>query len=253
MYKKEKRGQITIFIILAILIVVLVILFVFVIPKAKMTTTFNDKNPQAFIQTCLEDKIETTAETIALQGGSLAPEHYFTFNEIDIGYLCYTNENYKTCVIQKPLLKQNIESEIEDEIKEDVVNCFNALRESYERKNYDAQMEVGTTTIELLPKRIVVSFDYALTVSKGQTDRYDDFSVILNNNLYELIGITNSIVQWESTVGDADPRIYMTLYPDLRVDKNNRDDGTTIYVLTDKNTENKFQFASRSLVFPPGY
>jgi len=45
----------------------------------------------------------------------------------------------------------------------------------------------------------------------------------------------------------------MTYYSDLRVDKNLRDDGTKIYIITDRNTGNKFQFASRSLVFPPGF
>lgn len=253
MYKKEKRGQITLFIILAILIVGLVLLFLFVIPGIGTSTTFDEKNPQAFIQTCLEDVLEETSETISLQGGSLVPEHYFTYNDINIQYLCYTNENYKTCVIQKPLLQQNIEIEIKEEIEENVVGCFNALEESFESKNYDVQLETGKTTVELLPKRIAVSFDYVLTVSKGQTDRYDDFSVVLNNNLYELLGIANSIVKWESTVGDANPRAYMTLYPDLKVNKNVRDDGTKIYVLTDKNTGGEFQFASRSLVFPPGY
>ena len=226
------------------------VLFFFVIPKAEITVVFDEKNPNAFMQTCLEDKIEDTAETVSLQGGSLTPEHYFTYNNINIEYLCYTNENYETCVIQQPLLKQNIESEIENEIKEDVVDCFNALKQSYEEKNYNVGMEIGKTTLEFLPKRVVASFDYILTVSKRQTDRYDDFSVILNNNLYELISIANSIVEWEVTLGDVDPRTYMALYPDLRVEKNLRDDGTKIYVLTDKNTGNKFQFASRSLVFP---
>ena len=251
--KRKNKGQVTIFIIIAILIVGLAILFYFIIPGVEVTTVFDEKNPNAFIQTCLEDKIIDTIEIVSLQGGSIIPEHYFTYNNINIEYLCYTNENYETCVIQRPLLKQHIESGIENEIREDVINCFNALKESYEEKNYNVEMGVGRTSIELLPKRVVASFDYTLTVSKDQTDRYDSFSVILNNNLYELISIANSITEWETIVGDVDPRTYMALYPDLRVEKNLRDDGTKIYVLTDKKTGSKFQFASRSLVFPPGH
>lgn len=254
MYRYEKRGQVTIFIIIAIVVVAVAALIYFLVPKAETTTkTFDEKNPNAFIQFCLEDKIKDTAETVSLQGGDITPEHYFTYNNINIQYLCYTNENYETCVVQQPLLKQNIESEIENEIVEDVVSCFNSLKQSYEEKNYNVEIETGKTTIELLPKRIVTSFDYVVTVSKSQTDRYNDFSVILNNNLYELISIANSITEWEATVGDIDPRTYMALYPDLKVEKNLRDDGTKIYILTDKNTESKFQFASRSLVFPPGH
>ncbi len=251
---KKNKGQVTIFIIIAILIVGVAVLIYFLIPKAEVTTVFDEKNPNAFIQTCLEDKIIDTIEIVSLQGGSIVPEHYFTYNNINIEYLCYTNQNYKTCVVQRPLLKQHTESEIENEIREDVRTCFNALEESYKEKNYNVEMkQLERTSVELLPKRIVTSFYYVLTVSKAQTDRYDSFNVVLNNNLYELISIANSIIEWEATLGEADPRIYMTFYPDLKVEKNPRDDGTNIYVLTDRNTGNKFQFASRSLVFPPGH
>jgi hypothetical protein len=261
MYRNEKRGeskiknkgQVTIFIIIAVLIVGLAVLFLFIIPRTGVTTVFDEKNPNAFIQTCLEDKIKDTVELISLQGGSIAPEHYFTYNNINIEYLCYINENYETCVVQRPLLKEHIESEIENEIIEDVIICFNSLKESYEEKSYNVDLESGITNVELLPKRVVASFDYVLTVSKTQTDRYDSFSVVLNNNLYELISIANSIIEWETTLGDIDPRTYMALYSDLKVEKNLRDDGTKIYVLTNRDTENKFQFASRSLVFPAGH
>ena len=250
---KRNKGQVTIFIIIAIIIVGLAVLFFFIIPRAEITTVFDEKNPNAFIQACLEDKIKDTIEIISLQGGSIAPEHYFTYNDINIEYLCYTNENLELCVVQRQFLKQHIESEIKNEIIDEVVACFNALKESYEEKNYNVNMGSGITRIELLPKRIVASFDYVLTVSKTQTDRYDSFSVVLNNNLYELTSIANSIIEWEATLGDVDPRTYMTFYPDLKVEKNLRDDGTKIYVLTDRNIGNKFQFASRSLVFPPGH
>jgi len=253
MRKGEKRGQVTIFIIIAIVIVALAVLFYFLLPQIETTTGFDEQNPGAFIQTCIEDKINDAVETVSLQGGSINPEHYFTYNNVKIEYLCYTNENYKTCVVQQPLLKQHIESEIKDEIQPDVVNCFNVLKDSYERRNYNVQMEPGVTTVELLPKRVVTNFNYIVTVSKGETKRYDSFNVILNNNLYEFVVIANSIIEWETSLGKADPRTYMTYYPDLKVELNLRDDGTRIYVLTDRNTGNKFQFASRSLVFPPGF
>ena len=42
-------------------------------------------------------------------------------------------------------------------------------------------------------------------------------------------------------------------YPDLIIDMIRRGDGTKVYIITDKVTEDKYQFASKSLVWPSGY
>ena len=107
--------------------------------------------------------------------------------------------------------------------------------------------------IELLPKRIVGIFNYSLILTKGSTERYDSFSVVLNNNLYELVSIASSILNWEARYGKAESTIYMNYYHDLKVEPKLQSDGTTIYILTDRNNGNKFQFASRSVAWPPGY
>jgi hypothetical protein len=168
--------------------------------------------------------------------------------------LCYTNEYYKTCVMQQPMLKDHIESEIKNEIKGQVTACFNSMRESYQKKGYDVAMKEGGTTIELLPERIASTFNYSLTLTKGEdTQKYNSFSVVLNNNLYELISIANSILNWEASYGDAETTTYMNYYRDLKVEKKKQEDGTKIYILTDRNTEDKFQFATRSVAWPPGY
>lgn len=245
---KNQRGQVTIFIIIAILVVAIGVLIYMFFPQIRTGITGETKNPEVFIQTCLEDEIKDAVERLSLRGGSIEPEHYFTYNNINIEYLCYTNENLALCVVQQPLLKQHIESEIEDEIAEEVRNCFSQLEENYENRGFNVNLEQGRTTVELLPKRIVTNFDYVLTLTKAETETHDTFRIVLNNNLYELISIAKSIIEWETTLGEADPRLYMTYYPDLKVEKNPRDDGTNIYIITDRNTEDKFQFASRSLV-----
>lgn len=248
----KKRGQVTIFIIVAIVIIGIAVLLYLLTSGAGVTTTaeFDVKNPTVFIQSCLEDDVEDSVETISLQGGSIEPEHYFLYQGDKIEYLCYTEEYYVTCGVQQPLLKAHVEDEIENEISGEVVDCFNQLKDNYERKGYDVQLETGVAKVELLPRRIVVTFGYDLTVSKAETERYNSFNVILNNNLYELVSIASSIVEWESTYGDAETTIYMAYYPDLKVEKKKQGDGSTIYILTDRDSENKFQFASRSVAWP---
>jgi cell division protein YceG involved in septum cleavage len=253
-FMKNKRGQITIFIIIAVVIVVAGILIYTFYPEIQASLGLGVKNPQSFIQSCIEEEIEENVEKLSLQGGSLDPTHYIMYNNNKIEYICYTGEYYKTCVVQQPMLKEHVESEIKNEIDKGVDACFDSMEESYQKKGYDVNLKKGSKDIELLPKRIVATFDYSLTLTKGEdSEKHDSFRVVMNNNLYELISIANSILEWEATYGDAETTIYMNYYHDLKVEKKKQSDGTTIYIITDRNTGNKFQFASRSVAWPPGY
>ena len=115
-------------------------------------------------------------------------------------------------------------------------------------------MQTGETNIELLPKRIIGNFNYSLTMTKGgESTNYEKFDVIVHNNLYELLSIANSIIEWEARFGDVETTTYMAYYRDLKVEKKKQTEGSTIYILTDTNDDNQFQFASRSVAWPPGY
>jgi len=61
-----------------------------------------------------------------------------------------------------------------------------------------------------------------------------------------------SIIEYESTFGDSETGLYISYYPNLKIDKTRRDDGSTIYQLSDVTTEDTFAFATRSLVWPQG-
>ena len=248
----SKRAQVTIFIIIAIVIVVGGVLIYAFFPQIKSTLGGEVKNPQTFILECVEDEIEDAVEKISLQGGSIEPEHYILYNDEKIEYLCYTEENFKLCMIQRPLLKRHIEREIKNEIDDTVRDCFNSLKKSYVKRGYSVDLKEGPTKVELLPNRIVSTFNYSLTLTKEDSERYDSFSVVVNNNLYELISIANNILKWEATLGDAEPTMYMAIYSYLKIEKPLPED-TKIYILTNKKSGEKFQFASRSLVSSKGY
>ena len=253
MNMNKKRGQVTIFIIVAIAIVVLGILLYIFYPQIQTTLGFAEENPPEFIQNCIEEEIKNSVSKLSLQGGSLSPEHYIIYNSEKIEYLCYTSEYYKTCVMQQPMLKEHIESEIKDEIKNTVKECFNDLEESYRKKGYTVKLERGETDVELFPEKIITTFDYPLTLTKGDSKNYNSFRIVVDNNLYELVSVANSILNWEARYGDAETTVYMNYYHDLKVEKKKQSDGSTVYILTDRNTEDKFQFASRSVAWPPGY
>jgi hypothetical protein len=248
----NKKGQVTIFIIIAILVVALGVLIYMFYPKIISRTTTETTNPSTFIQECMQDKIQNTVDTLSLQGGSVNPTFYYTYGKDNIEYLCYTNQYYRPCVVQQPMLIQHIQSEIQKEIKNDTISCFDSMKKSYENKGYQVDMKSGNTTVELLPEKIVTTFGYELVLTKGEAAKYQDFKITLDNNLYELAGIANSIINWETQYGDAEVTTYMNYYHNLKVEKQKQLDETTIYILTNRDNGNKFQFASRSYPFPPG-
>jgi hypothetical protein len=253
MLKRGKKGQVTIFIILAIVIVALAVLIYVFFPQIKTTIGISTENPEVYLQTCIEDKLETTIEKISLQGGSVSPTNYIAYQNSNIEYLCYINEYYEPCVMQQPFLQTHIESEIRTEIVQDVRNCFDSMRQDFEEKGYGFNLRTGTINVELLPERVIVNVGHILTLTKDSSDTYETFRIVSYNNLYELVSITNSILNWETNFGSAETTTYMDYYPHLKVEKKNQQDGSTIYIITDRNKGDFFQFASRSYAWPPGY
>jgi len=249
----NKKGQVTIFIIIALVIVILAVLAYLFVPRIIKSIRGLEENPNQFIQGCLQEEFETIVEKISLQGGSLNPEHYYMYNDSSIEYLCYTNQYYLTCVVQQPLLKQHIENEIAIALKDKIDSCFESLDEEFTSQGYEVSLTKGTYDIELLPKRIIVKTNSNLALNKEATERFVAMQIIFNNNLYELTSIANSIINSEATIGSAETTVYMTYYKDLKVEKYKQGDGSTIYILTDRNTEDKFQFASRSVAWPSVY
>jgi hypothetical protein len=250
----NKRGQVTIFIIIGIIIVALGFLIYSFYPQIKTTLGGEEKNPSSYIQSCIESDIKDAVTKLSNQGGSLNPDSYLMYNNSKIQYLCYTNQYYLPCIVQQPMLKQHIESEIKNQIDKNVDACFGSMKDSYAKKGYTVDLKTGDKRVELLPQRVVATFNYSLTLTKGSdSQKYDSFAVVLNNNLYELTSIANSIIEWNTLYGETEITTYMTYYPELKVEEKLRGNDGKIYILTDRNTGNKFQFATRSQMWPPGY
>ena len=249
----NRSGQVTIFIIIGVIIIALAVLIYAFYPQIKSTLGFESKNPSEFIQSCLEDEIKNTVGELSLRGGSLEPDFYYLYNNEKVEYLCYTNEDYKTCVMQQPMLKEHIEEEIENQISGKATECFNSMKESYANRGYAVNLRTGKMKVELLPKKVVANFDYSMTLTKGSAENYEKFRVVLNNNLYELVSIATSILNWEAHYGDAETTTYMNYYHDLKVEKLKQSDGTKIYILSDRDSKDKFQFATRSVAWPAGF
>lgn len=248
-----KKGQVTIFVILGILIVIAGLLIYFFMPNIKSTFTGLETNPETYLQNCIEDDLLDSTLTLAKQGGEFDPQKYYLFEDTKVNYLCYTSNYYDLCVVQQPFLREHFQEELTQAIQPTVDSCFEELKEDYSNRNYDVQMTKGDIQVKILPQRIDLEINNSLSLSKKEVLNYDSFNVVLNNNLYQVLAIMESIVEHESVLGQAETTDFMTLYRNMKVEKLKQTEGTKIYKITDRTTEDVYMFASRSQVFPPGY
>src|SRR3989344_233217 len=262
LFNKNKKAQLAIFVVIAVVIAVAgVLIFLFypqILPGASPPARV--ENPAGILQSCLEENLTEIVEKISSQGGDLDPKHYILYKGEKLKYLCYTSQYYVPCVVQEPLIFNHVTSEIKNGISGKVTECFDEMQNFYEEEGYTYDLDAdlrnieGAMNLELLPKKVVLTLNTLLTVSKGEEpQRFEKFVILLDNNLYELLSIATSIISFEVSIGDAETTDYMNIYHDLKVEKIVQGEGSTIYILTDRNTGNKFQFASRSIALPPGY
>jgi len=254
---ENKRGQVTIFIIIAILIIGIAVLIYFLFPKIRSNVGIKTSSPSEYIDMCMKEKIEETIETISLHGGSFEPDEAssYLYKGDYVKYLCYSNEYWTPCITQEPFLKEYVKKEIKNEIQEDVNSCFESMVESYRNNGYEVNLKNTQTNslVEILPERIVVNFENKLTLTKGESETYDSFYIRLDNNLYELLDIAKNIISWEIDTGDSVTEAYMSYDPYIKVEKKRKSDETKIYIITDRKTNDFFQFTVRSWALPPGY
>lgn len=242
----------TLFVIIAIVIVVAALLIYQFVPGLKSTGISTEENPKAYMQVCIEEELQSNIEKISLQGGSLVPDHPYMYQGVNIDYLCYTSKYNELCQVEQPLLVTHVENEIKDSIKVKVNECFDKMIEDYESKGYSVNLKKGDVSVELSPNKIEVLLDTQATISKKQTQTYENFKYILNDDLYNRVMLAYSLVNFESQLGDMNINLYMDLSNVYKIEKIKRTDGTKIYIITERSSDKVFQFASRSLVTPAG-
>ena len=244
----RKKAQVTLFVILAMVILVAGILIYQFLPGIKSTFTGAEQNPKAYIQACLEDTIQENINTIMLSGGELNPDHPYQYQSEMIDYACYTPEFYEMCILESPMLIRKVELEIKNSLTSKINSCFDALVEDYENRGYQVDLKKGDIEVRLSENKFQLTINNSLSVSKEESQRYENFVIQSKRSIYEVLLIGYNILNWEATFGDAYVDIYMDVYPNFRVQKIKRGDGTKIYVISERNSGDTFRFATRSLV-----
>ncbi len=241
-----KKGQVTIFIIVAMVIVVGILTFFLWIKP----TYISKEGAEIGFEGCVKDAVEEAVGELELKAGFIDPKFTYDYNGEKLTYLCYTNDYYETCAVQVPFLKNAFDQQMELLIRDKVDSCYESSIDDLKSKGYSVVQGNVDYDVLIEPSIIRVQIDAPTIVESQQFAR---FNVKVNAPTYDMVMIATSILQFETKYGDADASSMMDFYPDYIIRKIKRGDGTTVYILEHKELGNKFQFASRSLVWPAGY
>ena len=247
----QKPGQVTIFIIVGILIVVAIGSFFLLFGDFDFQGG-DSKNPEQFIEKCVEDAVEQSVEKVLAGGGRAEPSFYKMYLGGQYNYLCYQKNYYLTCVNHYPMLKAIAEEEIKQDSEEAVKECFASLENEWEKQGYDVSSGGLDWSVEIAPKNVRVIMNKQMSFTKGDaSETYSGFVVNVLSPLYELIMVAREIVNQESQYCNFEYNGFMLLYPEFDI-KRIAYDENRIYKITDRHSSSLFKFAVRSCAFPPG-
>jgi len=250
----DKKGQVTIFVIIAVAIVGL-ILFLFLFKGGPTLFKTGEISPNTFLKDCMEPDLRKAVDVLGKNGSYEKPEGTVMYKGDAYKYLCYTSEYYKTCTIQQPFIKNNFEKELARMLRPKAEQCAQSLIAEYKSRGYSVlSQKTPEVNISIVPESIRAEFFVNIALTKGGvTQQINKFQADLDSEMYNLLFIAGSIIDFEATFGNSETTAYMQYYPDLRIDKTKLSEDGTIYVLSNVVTKEVFRFASRSLAWPAGY
>ncbi len=253
---KNKRGQLTIFIVAGILVIG-AIAFYFLTRQGFIPSIGGggEVNPNSFLQSCIEEKINEAVDLISIQGGNIKPELYKSFkftNEeepINITYLCYNQNTFGRCITQQPLLVGHINSEIENYIREDVRVCIDELEKNLQKQDYKVSKDYNDFNIGLSQEGVVLRIDGEFNlVRNDESSKLTNIGAIIPSNLYDLVLVANKIINYEARYCDFNKESYMLIYKNIKVDLFIDSIGEKIYTVNDRNIDRIFRFAVRGCI-----
>jgi hypothetical protein len=254
----KKKGQVTIFIILAILLVAVALSIFYFIPKIKTATGFDEKNPNLFLQSCMEDPLQETVRIIGLQGGSMEPENPVPYardeENLETEILCYTPNYDEECTPLIPSPLDHVLVEIKKEMEPYAEDCFAQLVEEYESKGFKVNMDEGEFFVNFLSDRLVLIFSHELIAEKTDSLKFNSFRVVTESKFFNLLGHARNIMVTERYLGQVDLTLdYRAQDSDLNpsVEVYNGEGplmDTRIYKLKSKSTGEEFNFGIRSMI-----
>jgi len=241
----DKRGQITIFIIIAVIIIAIVAVF-FVFREDLIDKNQNSLEiaPIAnFVQECIDTTFEDSLYQIAQQGGYSRYSYLEKTNDEGITYYLIEGKNYLPS-------KSLVEDEIEEYFERKVFLCINQFSNF---QDYTIEEGVLESSVNIEEDEIKLKAEYPLTITKGEsTTKIEDFESKIQ---IKLEPIYNSVADFISSQKETDKLCLTCLASaaDNNIYVNMTNEGNGVIKFTFKDDAQKLNNKSLEWIFANKY
>jgi hypothetical protein len=236
---KDKKGQLTIFIIIAIIIVAIIISFFLIKNSKSLGKTGNFGNDvNVYIQDCLKSSSEETIMNIGLRGGYYEIQEYST----QLGFTYYYDKNNN---FHFPTLKV-LENETSFYIEKELINCIGNFSNF---KNYDLinYTKIATSST-IYEDQVKIEVIFPIIISKGEEKvTIEKFVYNIPVRLGLIYNATKNILKkTPNSKGVCLNCIYFeSVENDIKINLFDEEELITIFIIEDEYfevNENKFKF-----------
>jgi len=188
-YMINKKGQVTIFIIIAIILIAAVSLYFVLRDKISIQDIPSEIEPvYTNIISCLEETTEEGVEYLALHGG-----YYEVPKSLSIAYFADNIPYYYLNSRKYVPSIERVEGELENYIHNYLSNCLNF--EDFEEQGYEIKEGDLLVSVNIKEDKIRTKLDYPLTLKKGEsTKRLREFEIEIDSNVKKLLEVSEEVV-----------------------------------------------------------
>ena len=244
----NKKGQVTIFILLGIVLVFTILVLSFIFGKDALNF-FRSKDTYSEISECIGEVVQPAVNDLLKNGGIGNPAITIRYAGVNYTYLCYTKENFKNCYSINPTPLTSVEKTLREKTVEEVKNCFTTSLKELEKKGYTIDEQELEYSISFVPSSILVKINKKIAISKENSSQvFEDFSFEIKSKFYELLLLANKIVDSNVKSCDFNYLAYTMFKRNYQITEKNFM-GSKIYTILEKSSNEEIKFAIRGCIY----
>ncbi len=205
----QKRGQVSVFVIVGIVIILAMVL-IFMLIRSAQEKAKETRNPRQYLQTQLEDikkianKCITDETSEALKdlydgGGHLNPVRYSDYYGKKVTFLCYKVDETVPCY-NMMFTKNDINEELKPKLENGISSCMNSGLTAF--RNQDYELETGEFSLDFVfeEEALLVTVNYPITLTRATvSEKEDTFKKEIITNFWKAAELASNILELESS------------------------------------------------------